>query len=160
MAGSVASPTVPAGFVSDASVPREQLNLGVGAGIADNQGITVIASPAVALTTLSGQTATASAATIYTPTQTGWYKVGVYMNTTTAGSAGTATATVSWTDSVHSQSQVVPASGSLALNTANAIQAASVILYSASGSPIQIATTVTANSGGVFSVQLIVERLT
>ena len=97
---------------------------------------------------LTAQSASISATTLYTTTAAGIYRVTASVQTTTAGSAGTVLATVSGT-----------ASATASLTSLGATQSLSTTFYVAAGTNLQYTTTVASNTGGSYRVDAIVERV-
>lgn len=97
---------------------------------------------------LTSQSTSISATTLYTILAAGIYRTTVSVQTTTAGSAGTVLATVNGT-----------ASATASLTTLTATQSLSTMSYAAAATAIQYTTTVASNTGGVYRVDAIVERV-
>lgn len=89
----------------------------------------------VAVADATGQTAAIGATTLYTPPAAGMYRLTIAMQTTTAGSAGTATGQVTVTWNGHTRTLLNI--GSLDLTSAGAIGQGSAIIYSDASQPIQ-----------------------
>jgi len=94
------------------------------------------------------QSSSVAATTLYTTLATGIYRVTASVQTTTAGSAGTVLATVNGT-----------ASATASLTTLAATQSLSTTYYAAAATTIQYTTTVASNTGGVYRVDAVVERV-
>jgi hypothetical protein len=94
------------------------------------------------------QSSSVAATTLYTTLATGIYRVTASVQTTTAGSAGTVLATVNGT-----------ASATASLTTLAAAQSLSTTYYAAAATVIQYTTTVASNTGGVYRIDAIVERV-
>jgi hypothetical protein len=97
---------------------------------------------------LTAQSSSISATTLYTVLAAGVYRVTATVQTTTAGSAGTVLATVNGT-----------ASATASLTVLGATQSLSTTFYMAASTLIQYTTTVASNTGGVYRVDAFVERV-
>lgn len=86
----------------------------------------------------------------------GKYRVSVYINTHTTGGSGTVTCTIGWNDGVATQSQLVPASGSLSL-AANGFVQAAIEIYCAASTNITALTTW--STAGSYDIHIRVEYL-
>ena len=107
---------------------------------------TVIAQPWVSLT---AQSASIPATTIFTAPVSGFYRINGAIKTTTAGSAGTVTVTVSGG----------AASQTIDLTSLNSSASSMGDIYLAAAGTATLATTVTSNTGGVYRVDYAIERL-
>ena len=97
---------------------------------------------------LTAQSNSVSATTLYTTLAAGIYRVTASVQTTTAGSAGTVLATIKGT-----------ASATAFLTTLGTTQSLSITYYAGAGVNIQYTTTVAGNTGGMYRVDAIVERV-
>ena len=107
---------------------------------------------------LTGQTASIGATTLYTPAAAGLYRVSVYMVCSKAGSGGTLDCTIGFTDVTQAQS-VSPASQVDLTGKGNASQGDSFI--SSTAVAITYATTVAGEGGAPeYDIHFTLERLT
>ena len=114
-------------------------------------------SSVVGSVNLTAQTGSISNTTIFTPSAAGMYKASVYMVTTTAGSAGTVSCTIGWTDSAAAQT-ATPAS-TLTL-TSNTYSSGIAVIYSAASDAITYSTTVSGAVGSpAYQLVISLERL-
>lgn len=97
---------------------------------------------------LTAQSASIAATTLYTTTAAGIYRVTASVQTTTAGTVGTVLVTVNGTSSA-----------TTSLLTSAATQSLSTTFYAAAAFAIQYTTTVVSNTGGTYRVDAIVERV-
>jgi len=102
----------------------------------------------LATASLTAQSASIGATTIYITTAAGLYRVTASVQTTTAGSAGTVLTSVNGTSSA-----------TASLTSLNATQSLSTMFYAGAGTAIQYTTTVANNTGGVYRVDAAVERM-
>jgi hypothetical protein len=104
---------------------------------------------AQAWASLTAQSSSISAMTIFTAPVTGFYRINGAIKTTTAGSAGTVTVTVS--GGAASQTIDLTSLGSAASSMGD--------IYLAAAGTATLATTVTSNTGNVYRVDYAIERL-
>jgi hypothetical protein len=97
---------------------------------------------------LTAQSSSISATTLYTTLAAGVYRVTASVQTTTAGSAGTVLVTVKGT-----------ASGTTDLTTLGSTQSVSTTFYVAASTVLQYTTTVVSDTAGIYRVDAFVERL-
>ena len=117
-------------------------------GLLSGTAIHFTGSMELAQYSLTAQSASESATTLYTATANGIYRVTASVQTTTAGSAGTVLTTVNGS-----------ASATAALTTLGDTRSVSSMFYAAAGSTLQFTTTVSSNTGGVYRIDAAVERV-
>ena len=100
---------------------------------------------------LTGQTDSLAATTIYTTLTAGYYRLSIAGQCTTAGSAGSFT--------VAPNGILSTVTGSIVLTTSGAARSVVSMGYVPSGVAIAYITTVTSNTGGVYRVDAILERV-
>ena len=117
-----------------------------------NTGTTTI----VATIALTGQTGDISATTIYTPSTAWYFRVGVYMICTTAGT-GTLSSIIRWTDNAGSKS-LSPAANVDLSSTSNGSTGNDFIR--ANGSAITYETAIAGKAGSpVYEIYIVLEQL-
>ena len=130
-------------------------------------GNTTAASGTLGISDLTAQTGSVAAVTLLTgtTTTTGMYRVSCYLKCTTAGTAGTVKATVSFNDGT-AQTLDIPllttagVAGTLSLTTLNGFAQGSVVVYAAASQNITYTTTVTGATGSPqYTVRVRIERL-
>jgi Head domain of trimeric autotransporter adhesin len=115
-------------------------------------------SSIVANVSLTGQTSSISAAHLYEPYVNGTFRVSIYILTTTAGTAGSASVTIGWSDDKQAQT-LTPISGQN-LTTAGSFMQAMVYIRAAASVWITYSATLTGAAGGPqYSLFVNVERL-
>lgn len=102
---------------------------------------------------LTGQTATIGSIALLTAPAAGLYKVDIYMAKTTAGTSGTVTCTIGYTDPSSAATQVTSA---ITFGSTGFIS--SIFLCEVASGNLTYATTVTANVGGQYSLRISVSR--
>lgn len=112
----------------------------------------------VASLNLTAQTTAISTATLYTSAATGLYRVSGVIETTTAGSAGTVTVTLGWTDAIGATTTVPLNLFTMA--TTGRSQITPQVIQVNSGEVISYATAVASVIGNpAYTVRLTVEKL-
>lgn len=105
---------------------------------------------------LTGQNTSLGPTTIFTPVNPGTYRASVYLVISTAGTAGTLSATISWTDDVQAQSTTTT---TVALATSGAFVQQTIYLRSVA-SAISYSTTLTGVLGSpVYAIFVDLERI-
>lgn len=106
---------------------------------------------------LAAQTATISATSIFTPPANGTYRLSVYAVTSTAGTGGTCTATLSWTDDIHAQTFTT---STIDLTTGGSFVQNTIYARAVTTAAIKYATTVAGATGSPqYALFVNVERL-
>lgn len=98
----------------------------------------------VASVTRSAQTGSITATSLWTPPANGTYLVDLYLVTTTAGSGGTCTVTLTWTDDAGAQTFT---SSTIALSTLKSLYQISLPIRALTSASIKYSTTVSGASG-------------
>lgn len=117
-------------------------------GLLSGTALHFVGAMEVAQYSLTAQSSSIGATTIYTTTAAGVYRVTASVQTTTAGSAGTVLVTVKGTSS-----------GTVDLTTLGSTQSISTTFYAAASAALQYTTTVVSDTAGVYRVDAFVERL-
>lgn len=114
-------------------------------------------SAQVAKAEYTNQAADIASTTLYTPTTAWFFRVSVYMICTVAGSAGTLSCTIAWTDAVGAKT-VKPASDLSLTTTTGGSTGTSFIVSNASA--ITFSTTITGGAGSPeYNLYIIVEQI-
>ena len=100
---------------------------------------------------LAGQTGSISPTTLFTPGDSGLYRVTVYLNSSAAGS-GTIAGSVAWTD------EVGPQAASGTVTNVDTYSSMNVIVRATSGNAIRYSTT-EAGTSGAYNLFITVEQL-
>lgn len=110
----------------------------------------------VASVSLTLQTASISATTIYTPASAGIYRASVHHLCSVAGAAGNLNSTILWTNIIGATSVIPPAQVNLA---SAGSWGSGIVTFRSTATAIQYSTTVVNGAGSKYSLDIALERL-